>query len=1617
MHNDEQRQQIIDAITAKVKQELDPTQAAAASHFIEQFYGTLSVEDLLARDANVRYGAALTQWRHSYHRQPGDTHVRVYNPSYEVDGWYSPHTIVQVSHDDMPFLVDSIRMEINRHGFNVHLIVHFGGMRVVRDGDGKITEVLPLATPASPAICLEAPIYLEIDRQTDQMVLTALRMDLLRVLADVRVTVEDWQPMLACVNQALAELDQANFHSDADEVVESKDFLRWLVDEHFTFLGCRQYQLTNDQGEQALDAVPGTGLGVLREEKQHSARLIASLTKEARNLLFSQKILIISKTNTRATVHRPVYTDYIGIKRFDKNGQVRGELRIVGLYTSAAYNANPMQIPFVRRNIARIVAYSGLPPKGHAQKVLVNILETLPRDDLFQATVDELSEIAMGILSIQERQCIRFFMRKDVYNRFVSCLIYVPKDRFNTLLRKAFQYYLMDVFKGTEVSFSTLFSDSVLARIHFIIRTEAQHVLVYDVKEIERDLIVIGRVWLDDVKDLLCEHYGEEHANVLFARYGEAFRSSYREDFPATEALLDIEHMEKLSDSNNLEMRFCDSADGTFSHFEIKILHVGDTMPLSDVVPILENLGLRIISESPYQIHTNDNLRIWISNFRVVHADAAEFSIHAIKDSFQEAFRRVWVGEMENDGFNRLVLAAQLRWRQISILRAYTKYLWQIGFTFSQSYIEETLAKNPTTVKLLIDLFMQRLDPTVPMDKQATDKILALIGEELDGIASLDEDRILRRLLDVINATLRTNYFQSDAEGNPKTYIACKLESAAIPDMPVPVPLYEIFVCSPRFEGIHLRHAKVARGGIRWSDRREDFRTEVLGLMKAQVLKNAVIVPSGAKGGFVPKCLPGEGGRDAIMAEVIDCYRYFIRGLLDITDNVKDALIVHPHAVKCYDGDDPYLVVAADKGTATFSDIANAIAQEYDFWLDDAFASGGSTGYDHKKMAITARGAWVSVERHFRELGINIQTADFTAVGIGDMSGDVFGNGMLLSQRIKLVAAFDHRHIFLDPNPNPAISYQERLRLFNAPRSNWQDYAPNLISAGGGVYSRSLKAIELSPQVQMLLGVQAETMVPTELIKAILQAPVDLLWNGGIGTYVKSSTEGHTDVGDRTNDTTRINANQLRCKVVGEGGNLGFTQLARVEYALQGGKINTDAMDNSGGVDCSDHEVNIKILLNAIVRDKQMTLAERNRCLIDMTDDVAKLVLHNNYMQTLAISIADTRASSYLDLFARYMQTQEHAGRLKRSLDFLPSDKEIFARKSVGKSLTRPEIVVLLAHSKSALKAELLASTLPEDAYLSRVVEMAFPHVLRERFPQQIAQHRLRREIIATQISNIMINEVGINFIYRLQDETGSNVSSIVKAYSIVRAIFQLPSIWRAIEALDYHVAAELQYTMLIETTRLTRRATRWLLRTNRASIDVGATIAHFAGAIGELMPLIASLSQGSDLADFQKKRDEYVQQGVPVQIAVTIASMTLLFSALDIVQIAMQQRVELSLVGKVYFMLSDKLGLGWLRKQVAAYIIENRWSSLMREMLRDDLDWQQRALTIAVLTKGSRVHDVSDKFTLWTTQHKELLVRWEQMLGELHSHVAPDFLIYAVAIRELLDLAQASAHSDMAQG
>ena len=1285
--------ELMDQVAALARERVSAEDIDLVLAFLAGYYAGVSPDDLAERKPDDLYGAAAAHLNLARRRAPGTPKVRVYNPQVEQHGWQSTHTIVEIVTDDMPFLIDSVRMVMNRRGYTSHLVVH--PVLRFRRGDGdRVEALLPLDDEAEGSV-VEAVIHIETDRQTEQEALDAVGAEVQAALDDVRSTVEDWAAMREELRRSTADLRATPPPVDPEELAETCAFLEWIENNHFTFLGFASYGVERTGGRDSATrdryvAVPGTGLGLLRDEGGRAREAFANLPLPRRRRDPQEpELLVLSRADVRSTVHRPSHLDYIGIRQFDADGNVREVRRFLGLYTSAAYNRVPRDIPLLRRKAAAVLGRAGYPRNSHAAKALQNIVDTFPRELLFQIPAGELFDTSMGILHLQERQRIRLFVHPDRFGRFYSCIVFVPRDRFTTASRLVIQGILEAAFGATDTEFTVRLTESVLARLYFVVHVDARRPASYDIAELERRLQAVSRTWADDLHDALLESFGEERGTRLFQRYGEAFRADYRESYSARVAVLDVEKMERIGE-DAIEMSLYRPLEAEEGRLRFKLFQAGRRpVVLSDALPMLENMGLKVEDEHPSKIKRAGAARVWIHDFGMLHAEGPEFDPDRIDAKFRDAFARIWSGAVENDGFNRLVLRAGFGWREIVILRAYCKYLRQAGVTFSETYMQEALAANPAIAAMLVELFHVRLDPDRPREtpaaKQAKDakdeaieqldaelEVMTRIEAALDEVANLDEDRILRSYIGLIRATLRTNHFQPGPDGASKPYLSFKLDPRRIPELPEPRPMFEIFVYSPRVEGVHLRGGAVARGGIRWSDRREDFRTEVLGLVKAQQVKNAVIVPVGSKGGFVPKRPPTGGGREAVQEEGIECYRIFIRGLLDVTDNLAGGKVVPPARVVRHDGDDPYLVVAADKGTATFSDIANALADEYGFWLGDAFASGGSQGYDHKGMGITARGGWESVKRHFRSLGIDCQSTRFTAVGIGDMGGDVFGNGMLLSRHIRLVGAFNHMHVFIDPDPDPEATFAERERLFALPRSTWEDFDRSVMSEGGGIWPRSAKSIALSPQAREALAIDDASLTPSELIAAMLKAPVDLLWNGGIGTYVKAQSESHANVGDRANDVLRVNGDELRCRIVGEGGNLGLTQLGRIEYAAAGGRVNTDAIDNSGGVDCSDHEVNIKVLLNEVVSGGDMTDKQRNALLEEMTDEVGDLVLRNNYLQTQALAVAESQAASLLEVHSRLIRRLERDGELDREIEFLPGRRSSPSALRPGKGSARP---------------------------------------------------------------------------------------------------------------------------------------------------------------------------------------------------------------------------------------------------------------------------------------------------------------------------------------------------------
>ncbi|MFD8983317.1 NAD-glutamate dehydrogenase [Streptomyces sp. NPDC059564] len=1604
--------------------------------YLQRYYLHTAPEDLADRDPVDVFGGALSHYRLAENRPQGTANVRVHTPTVEENGWTSSHSVVEVVTDDMPFLVDSVTNELSRQGRGIHVVIH-PQVVVRRDLTGKLIEILgPDCDAHGPRTArphdslVESWIHVEIDRETDKADLKQITVDLLRVLSDVRESVEDWEKMRDAALRIADELPNEPTAPDLREyeLEEARELLRWLADDHFTFLGYREYNLVDGD---ALAAVPGTGLGILRSDPLHSGKedghpvspSFNRLPADARAKAREHRLLVLTKANSRSTVHRPSYLDYVGVKKFDADGNVVGERRFLGLFSSAAYTESVRRVPVIRRKVTEVLDGAGFSPSSHDGRDLLQILETYPRDELFQTPVDQLRGIVTSVLYLQERRRLRLYLRQDEYGRYYSALVYLPRDRYTTGVRLRLIDILKEELDGISVDFTAWNTESILSRIHFVVRvpqgTELPALTDADVERIEGRLVDAARSWADGFGEALTAELGEERAAELLRKYGTSFPEGYKADHSPRAAVADLCHLERLSASEReFALSLYEPVGAGPGERRFKIYRTGEQVSLSAVLPVLQRLGVEVTDERPYELRRTDRVSAWIYDFGLRMPLSAgngdSYLGDDARERFQEAFAAVWTGDAENDNFNTLVLGAGLTWRQAVVLRAYAKYLRQAGSTFSQDYMEDTLRNNVHTTRLLVSLFEARMSP----GRQAagTELIDAML-EELDGaldqVASLDEDRILRAFLTLIKATLRTNFFQLNAAGEQHAYVSMKFDPQAIPDLPAPRPAYEIWVYSPRVEGVHLRFGKVARGGLRWSDRREDFRTEVLGLVKAQMVKNTVIVPVGAKGGFVAKNLPDPAvDRDAWLAEGIASYKIFISALLDITDNMVAGEVVPPKGVVRHDEDDTYLVVAADKGTATFSDIANGVAESYGFWLGDAFASGGSAGYDHKGMGITARGAWESVKRHFRELGHDTQTEDFTVVGVGDMSGDVFGNGMLLSEHIRLVAAFDHRHIFIDPEPDAATSYAERRRLFDLPRSSWADYDTALLSAGGGVHPRTAKAIPLNAQVRAALGIEAGVtkMTPAELMQTILQAPVDLLWNGGIGTYVKATAETHADVGDKANDAIRVNGSDVRAKVIGEGGNLGLTQLGRIEFARtgaggEGGKVNTDAIDNSAGVDTSDHEVNIKILLNAVVSDGDMTVKQRNKLLAEMTDEVGRLVLRNNYAQNVALANGAAQAPSLLHAQQRFMRRLERAGKLDRQLEFLPADRQIRELLSNGKGLTQPELAVLFAYTKITVADELIATELPDDPYLRRLLHAYFPGALLAKFPEQIDAHALRREITTTLLVNDTVNTGGSTFLHRLREETGASTEEIVRAQLAAREIFGLAEVWDAVEALDNKVAADVQTRVRLHSRRLVERGTRWLLNNRPQPLQITETIDVFSERVRQVWAELPKLVRGADLDWYQSILDELTGEGVPEELAAKVAGFSSAFPTLDIVAISDRTGVDPLAVAEVYYDLADRLNITQLMDRIIELPRADRWQSMARASIREDLFAAHGALTADVLAVGDGDATPEERFKLWEEKNAAIISRARTTLDEIRGSDDFDLANLSVAMRTMRSL------------
>lgn len=1602
---------VLSALKKRASKELSGSGKKDFLIWLDDFYQGSTPADLLGEDPDRLYTIAHQIWETAEKRKPRTAIIEVLDSTVSMKRFNTDHSVILIINDDMPFLVDSVSK-----GLSVSLrqrlhMMHHPQLVTSRDKNGTRLNTLAAkkgtgtaSRRSDPADGVrESVMYIEVDAQSGKANLAELKTALKDILDDVRASVEDWRGMLAKIDETVASLTVNPPPVPEGHVEETIKFLRWLGGDHFTFLGFQEYRFEDDPETSDYKLVKGSGLGILRAADRYVLRGVDGLTAisaEIRHFLSLPEPVVITKANVKTRVHRPVHMDYVGVKIFDDDGKVIGERRFVGLFTSLSYSRSSFEVPLLRTKTQHVIDAAPFDKRTHIGKVLAHILETFPRDELFQVSTTRLQTIAMGVVQLSERPRPRAFIRRDKFERFVSALIYVPRENYNAGLREKIGEILCSAFNGEVSVYYALLSEDSLARWHFIIRTTPGKVGKPSEEAINEAIAAAAIGWTDGLQHELVSRYGEEDGMPLYQKYQDRFPISYREAFDPSQAAIDVSMLEALTDKVKIKFDFYRHVADGDDHYRLKIHHGSRVVPLSDCLPMLENLGFRVIGEYTYKISNSGGAVV--HDFTLERSGDLALSMADMKPLIQEALTRSWSGVTENDGFSELVLTCGMPWADVLILRAIAKYLRQLGMSYSPDYVEDCLVEHADIAQKLVSLFKSRLDPK---GKSSRDEDCKGIRRDLlarfDKVSVLDQDRILRAYENVISNILRTNYWQDGViEGADERAFAFKIRSRNVDEAPLPRPFAEIFVYSPRLEGVHLRGGPVARGGLRWSDRREDFRTEILGLVKAQQVKNAVIVPQGAKGGFFPKYLNPSMSRDEYMDEGIASYRSFISSLLSVTDNLKDGDIVKPDSVLRTDGDDPYLVVAADKGTATFSDISNGIAIDKGFWLGDAFASGGSNGYDHKGMGITAKGAWVSVQRHFREIGINTQTDPISVIGIGDMAGDVFGNGMLLSKTIELKAAFNHLHIFLDPTPKDAkANWKERKRLFDKPRSSWEDYKTDLISKGGGVFSRSEKSIPLSTEVKEWLGVDADVMAPNALLKAILMAEADLLWFGGIGTYVRASNETDAQVGDRANDALRVTPDQLNVKAIGEGGNLGMTQLSRIEFARLGGSLNTDFIDNSAGVDCSDKEVNIKILLKEVIDSDKLSSDERDSLLAEMTDDVSRIVLSDNYLQTQAISLAEAQAVPAREYHMGLIKTLERDGGLNREIETLPSDEQFAELAAAGQGLTRPEIATLMAYAKMSLNDILIKSPLLDDEILLPELEWGFPPVLNERYAEEMQRHRLKKEIIATVLANEVVNWAGLTFVYEVKEETGLAVDDIVAAFVVIREIYDLQDIWNEINALDYKIEASTQSDMHMEVSSFLKHQVMWLLRNMPHEFDMSKTVKRFKPALEALISNPSKALSESTLRQLKARRVDLQDQAVPLKLATRIAALMALRQAPDIISVSEESGENVEKVAASYFQLGDIVGFEWLRQTSEKIVPDDHWELLAVRSIMDDLADQQRELVSDVVTAEK---NPGEGLKAWQKAQETRLIRADRLVGDLKSSGAMTVAKLGFASRHL---------------
>jgi glutamate dehydrogenase len=1553
----------------------------AARRFLTDAQGDLAPDELPGVTACDFAEALAAFWRF------GQEYSAAAAPALRVrrgPSGVTPCDVLEIVQPDRPFLVDSVMAAVAECEIAVRAMVH----PVVMEGGAARSMIQGYLDPVGD------------DREALLVRLVSEALD------DVRAAVDDFHAMRALMRRTISELASAHLRPGDEHRAEYVSFLNWLEGDRFVFLGARTYNYPRtadgDYAPEEPDFQPGDSLGVLRDPERvvlrrsdepsvHSAHGLRVITAGAP--------VIVAKANLRSRVHRRVHADYIGVRRYGADGQPSGEVRFVGLFTAEAYETPVREVPLIRAKVVQVQARAGYPSGSHNAKRLRNVLETWPRDELFQTTEDELLATASGVLHLFDRPRVKLFTRQDPYDRFVSVLLYVPRERYDTDLRTRAGLILAEGFGGRIAAFYPSFTDAPLTRVHYIVGIRAGHRLYPNLAELEARVAEACRTWEDRFEDAVRSAARGDAVTEKLRRYRRAFPPGYRDQYAPAEAFADIDVIESIGVGDQIRLRAFRLPGDSKTTFRFKLYRPGAAAPLADVLPVLGHMGLKALIEHGHQLSplgANDVAApVWVHEFVLQDDSGAHLVFEDVKAPFEQAFAAVWNGQAESDGFNRLVLELAISWREAALFRALARYRQQTGLDPSQAVQEAALADHPNVTRLLLNLFHVKFDPSADAslsDRRARAEIVQSdIVAALQAVESLDADRVLRRLAALIGSLQRTNFFQRESDGAHKPHISFKIASRELADVPLPKPFREIYVSAPHVEGVHLRFGPVARGGLRWSDRRDDFRTEVLGLVKAQQVKNAVIVPVGSKGGFYPKQLPRGGDAAATRIEAVRAYESFLRGLLDITDNIGPGNeVVPPASTVVYDGHDPYLVVAADKGTATFSDIANGVAKQYGFWLGDAFASGGSVGYDHKAMGITARGAWEAVKRHFRERGKDIQAQDFTVVGVGDMSGDVFGNGMLLSKHIKLLAAFDHRHIFIDPAPDPALSWAERKRLFDKSRSSWADYDRALISQGGGVFARSLKSISLSAEARALLDLPGATATPDEVMHAILKARAELLYFGGVGCYVKARAESNLQAGDKANDAIRINGNELRVQVVGEGANLGVTQAGRIEFAQAGGALNTDAIDNSAGVDTSDHEVNIKILTGVLERTGKLAASDRTALLASMTDQVAAHVLRHNYDQTLALSLLQSEAANELSGHAQFMDTLEADGRLDRRVEGLPDAAALAEREKAGSGLTRPELAVLLAYGKLDLKNDIVASDAPDDTHFGATLLGYFPKPLAG-FAAEMQQHRLHREIVATVLANDIVNMCGPTFPRRLRQAAACDTTAFVKGFAAARVILGVDAIWAEVGALDGKVPAHGQQALYLALAYALRSQTFWLARhAASANVTVQKLIDDYGIAISKLMPLMPGLLSAFDQQEIDRRAARFAGEGAPLGLARSVANLQPLTMTTDLADLARASAWPVENVARLYHMAGDFFSFAKLRFAAGSFIGGDSFDRLAVRRLVEEMLSEQAEITRAVMVFTADPHAGEDAATAkaavasWAVMHDERVRGLQQVIGTI---------------------------------